>query len=892
MTKNSDSKAVCPKCGASIPPEAPQGLCPKCVMSVVATEGDGGLPQVGTGDIPALERVGRAFPNLEVTELIGRGGMGFVFKARQPHLDRFVALKLLPDKLAKDPQFAERFNREGKVLARLNHPNIVSVYDFGRTDDFYFLMMEYVDGVNLRQAMRAGRFSPPEALSVVPTICEALQYAHEQGILHRDIKPENILLDTRGNVKIADFGIAKLVGEDTMGNVTLTNTGSALGTPHYMAPEQLENPSEVDHRADIYSLGVVLYEMLTGELPIGRFEAPSSKTPVGKGVDDVVFRALEKNRERRQSSAGEFKTQMQTAGIAEVPPRLGSTPSAKPVRAGISVPGAMGAGLVGLSLVVLILSGMFMAGARNGMGILELLIIGLPVGLAAVAGTILGWVGLVQIRKSHGIQYGTPLALFAAIAYPFGLPALMVIALPALVAFPAGAGPGWIARFVIFTLIGGLLSALIWGTVAIGRWAGNRPKGEHWSSRSWAVTTVTMVLVMMLLALTASRGRHAEFRPAPQITEISAADRLPAGAVELLAISHHPSDGNWWRPDGTAWTNAPFENPGHNVTPNKDQQALEMVFRLPKEYDRTDNVIFNVAGSTGSSGGSAPMQNGERIGNAYFLTALFKKDAVSTTVSVGVPLGDWDTLATTGRVAPADRSFSYQGKAVHVTLLSVIPDQNGDTVVVISHDVDEKHVRFVAVDADGAVMLPVETNRSGGGMTMRFEQTLPNEIQHFRFQARPYRWAVLEDVWLSPREDTPTGGGLSQRGVRMNFQGVELVNHDGEERLEVVYETEENRAMLTWGTAGSFNNGPVDLLGSASVTERLNGPAVIIHKASLQMPSGLDRDVVINALKATREKWSGRSLVVLPGDQHTIMTIDHAPGRSVSLIVGSKLKDP
>src|SRR5262249_56803956 len=135
-----------------------------------------------------------------------------------------VALNVLPDKLARDPRFAERFNREGRVLARLNHPNIVSVYDFGMTAHFYFLVMEFVDGVNLRQAMQAGRFSPGEALSIVPRICEALQYAHEQGILHSDIKPEPILLDARGHAKIAVFGIVKLVAEDTP---TLHTTSAA-----------------------------------------------------------------------------------------------------------------------------------------------------------------------------------------------------------------------------------------------------------------------------------------------------------------------------------------------------------------------------------------------------------------------------------------------------------------------------------------------------------------------------------------------------------------------------------------------------------------------------------------------------------------------------------------
>jgi tRNA A-37 threonylcarbamoyl transferase component Bud32 len=323
--KASATNHGCPKCGTAIPADAPRGLCPRCLLSGASTaQGTSPLPCAAapaSSDVPSLERVQAAFPQLEVIELIGRGGMGSVFKARQPHLDRLVALKLLSDKLARDARFAERFNREGRVLAKLNHPNIVSVFDFGRTADFYFLTMEYVDGVNLRQAMQAGRFAPPEALAVVPKICEALQYAHEQGVLHRDIKPENILLDAKGRVKIADFGIAKLV-EDDPRSVTLTATGAALGTPHYMAPEQLEKPGEVDHRADIYSLGVVFYEMLTGELPIGRFEPPSAKTPVATSVDAVVFRALEKDREKRFQSAGEVKTQIQTLaaqGAAEVP---------------------------------------------------------------------------------------------------------------------------------------------------------------------------------------------------------------------------------------------------------------------------------------------------------------------------------------------------------------------------------------------------------------------------------------------------------------------------------------------------------------------------------------------------------------------------------------------
>jgi predicted Ser/Thr protein kinase len=275
--------------------------------------------------VPTLEELAQVFPQLEILEFIGQGGMGFVLKARQPNLDRIVALKLLPESLAADPHFAERFNREARFLARLNHPNIVAVHDFGKAGGFYFLLMEYVDGLNLRQAMRAGRFSPDAALAIVPKICEALQYAHEQGVLHRDIKPENLLLDTKGRIKIADFGIAKLIGEE-QAPVTLTGTGSSLGTPHYMAPEQLENPGQVDHRADIYSLGVVFYEMLTGELPIGRFAPPSSRATLDVRIDEIVLRALAKERELRQKDARELQTQVEriSADGGKAGSRIGS----------------------------------------------------------------------------------------------------------------------------------------------------------------------------------------------------------------------------------------------------------------------------------------------------------------------------------------------------------------------------------------------------------------------------------------------------------------------------------------------------------------------------------------------------------------------------------------
>ena len=291
--------AVCQKCDAQFPGDAPAGLCPKCLLqagfeSDVQTERTAPSPASPGFEPPAVEELAKRFPQLDVLALLGKGGMGAVYKARQRELDRLVAVKILPPEIGRDPAFAERFTREARALARLCHPNIVTVHDFGRTGDglFYFVM-EYVDGVNLRQALQAGSMSPKEALAIVPQICDALQFAHDEGIVHLDIKPENILVDKRGRVKIADFGLAKLLGHAPV-DVSLTGTRQVMGTLRYMAPEQMEGTKAVDHRADIYSLGVVFYELLTGELPIGRFAPPSRKVEIDVRLDEVVLRALEK----------------------------------------------------------------------------------------------------------------------------------------------------------------------------------------------------------------------------------------------------------------------------------------------------------------------------------------------------------------------------------------------------------------------------------------------------------------------------------------------------------------------------------------------------------------------------------------------------------------------
>ena len=353
MTTTPSPNSHCPKCGTPLELNSSEP-CPVCLLQLAAQpdsildlpETQSQAQQLPSSEVGRSRRdrrepeqppfdiniVQRAFPQLEIIEQIGRGGMGTVFKARQPHLDRFVALKILSEQLAEKPTFAERFAQEGRLLARLNHPSIVTVFEFGQvetTDEagnsvtFFFLILEYVDGVNLRQAMREDRFSPEQALAIVPKICEALQYAHDEGVLHRDIKPENILLDTKGRVKIADFGIGKLRNDDAnalrgghgqgeqcdpqpvalpSAQTNLTQTGQILGTPSYMAPEQLDDPNRVDHRADIYSLGVVFYELLTGELPresLGQWSPPSEKTPVGTEIDDIVLKALHRDRNQR-----------------------------------------------------------------------------------------------------------------------------------------------------------------------------------------------------------------------------------------------------------------------------------------------------------------------------------------------------------------------------------------------------------------------------------------------------------------------------------------------------------------------------------------------------------------------------------------------------------------
>jgi serine/threonine protein kinase len=482
----------CPQCGTPLPSGALAGLCPACLLKMGAATDTVTEGKQLAFTPPSVAQLAPLFPQLEILELIGKGGMGAVYKARQKQLDRFVALKILPPGIGHDPAFAERFTREAKALAKLNHPGIVTLYEFGvaagilpavepgfqpggkivadgealensgvagsasagpggklppstsgkmpaattqpgsqpATFDprppLYYFLMEFVDGVNLRQLLHAGRISAREALAIVPQICDALQFAHDQGIVHRDIKPENLLLDRRGRVKVADFGLAKIVGAagGASGPASrlvsslappnegaLTDAGKVMGTPQYMSPEQFEAPGEVDHRADIYALGVVFYQMLTGELPGKKIEAPSKKVSIDVRLDEVVLRALEKKPELRYQHASVLKTELETLAADS-----GQSDAAVPKTA--SPPGRLVApGKAGFAAAVTV----FYAGV-----VLSILLIGvLPfrfshdhaylLGVALMLG-VAPFVGMAVAKALHQARAGAEYVLWQTLA--------------------------------------------------------------------------------------------------------------------------------------------------------------------------------------------------------------------------------------------------------------------------------------------------------------------------------------------------------------------------------------------------------------------------------------------------------------------------------------------
>ncbi len=266
--------------------------------------------------------------DFKLIKKLGQGGMGEVYLAQQVSLDRKVALKTLSRNLAKQPAFVERFLRESRAMAKLQHPNIVQVYAADSVNSIYFAAIEFIDGQSMQDWMNdVGKLSVADAVHVILVCAEALQQAHSQNIVHRDIKPDNILVTKNGIVKVADFGLAKALGED----VSMTQSGTGLGTPLYMAPEQARNAKNVDHRADIYALGTMLYFFVTNALPYagdstleliiaketGKFKpAKSLNAEVPERLDLMIDKMMAKEPEHRYSSCEEIIHNLESLNLA------------------------------------------------------------------------------------------------------------------------------------------------------------------------------------------------------------------------------------------------------------------------------------------------------------------------------------------------------------------------------------------------------------------------------------------------------------------------------------------------------------------------------------------------------------------------------------------------
>ena len=249
---------------------------------------------------PSLEDLGRLLPAYDFEGLIAKGGMGAVFKAKQRSLARDVAIKILPREFGSDPLFRQSFETEARAMARLNHPNLIGVYDSGAVDGMLYIVMEYVPGKSLYHSSYGRQVDPVQAAQLIQGICAGLGHAHENGIIHRDIKPANILLTAKVEPKIGDFGLARLVESD--------RSGLMMGTPGYTAPEVIYNPHFADRRSDLYAVGVILYELVTGHGQESGAPLPSSRCGCGPGIDAIWRRATHADPACRYQDAHAFST--------------------------------------------------------------------------------------------------------------------------------------------------------------------------------------------------------------------------------------------------------------------------------------------------------------------------------------------------------------------------------------------------------------------------------------------------------------------------------------------------------------------------------------------------------------------------------------------------------
>ena len=336
-----NDRPYCQKCGLEI--NQCVGVCAGCVLqAAVKSLSPSDHPALGPiavrGRCPSPETLNQQFPDFEFSELLGRGGSGWTFLATQKSLSRNVAIKLI-SRADSHRNELERFQKEAGNLAKLTHSNIVTVHDFGATDQFLYIVMEYVPKLTLRRLISDSKLAPELVSKIGSQICHALEHAHEIGLVHRDIKPENILVvrsDPEVEIRVADFGISQFTpSQGSRGG--FTQTGLIIGTPFYMAPEQQVPGKTIDRRADIFSTSVVLYELLTGQLPQGNFAPPSELSNCGPDMDAAIMRALSNDPNNRFDSAAEFAKNLESLGTPKTENLKFKTMAAALAMAGIAM---------------------------------------------------------------------------------------------------------------------------------------------------------------------------------------------------------------------------------------------------------------------------------------------------------------------------------------------------------------------------------------------------------------------------------------------------------------------------------------------------------------------------------------------------------------------------
>ncbi len=728
----------CPTCCRPLPASAPAGLCPACLLAQGAESetGDGG--QQARFVPPPLAEVAALFPQLEILRLLGAGGMGAVYQARQPELGRFVALKILPAGTDGGANFSERFNREARALAKLSHPNIVTVHEFGQARRLHYFLMEFVDGANLRQLEQAGRLSAREALQIIPQICDALQYAHDEGVVHRDIKPENVLVDRKGRVKIADFGLAKIMGHDPDA-ARLTVEGQVMGTPHYMAPEQFERPLSVDHRADIYSLGVVFYELLTGELPLGRFAPPSRKVQVDVRLDEIVLRALENDPARRYQQASEVKSGVAT--VVDTPaPTNAATASTGASLVTAPKPGVRYLRWLGIPAVVE-RDGEREVNLQGALGVFFVMLMTSALTQQAVQWLTGGAHAMVQLSFVTAALMAI-WAIRRTMNQPRDDEPPRRAANGTVILSPSPRRRYLVDALVVVGLFAFVVGIHFFKTLVINpRLAGN-PGVRSAQVGQWNPATGTSIV------------RHPD-----------------GGAAELLGVSDPDSATNgWWQADGTQTR---FTLGVREVTEPPATNALLRNFVLQFEglgRDTVERIEFESAlASSGHSGADEVIRDGKSVvTDARRYLVSFPVGLTKTKIRIAWGTGDWQTaLSMAGpiwRESPQGGVFNAQGRLKFVGVPALAGGELQVSYLCGRRDPLWSH-RLVAIDQQGR-----EHDSHGGSGTgtgtgvgsdqdmvfvMQFRGLDLADVKEFRLQSRPIQWVEFPAVALNPKVPLP-----------------------------------------------------------------------------------------------------------------------------------------